>query len=650
MNGKQTIQLQDDYIFRYPVCEANNRRGDRCKSRLDLVKRHLQNLLQIVIPCDGGSEVKIDGFKLMNDRGIIHRLFDQHEEDANQSLCKKPGSSVPDKTLIELEEKDDNSARGEKDNHPCSFQSMKNATLYEPTIEYIERQLESLLDLVDLESSGKPLTVDGFRLKDLSQWVEDSPCDPADMLGYVATRCNCNCVFCYNNGSPPSLALVSPSRSPEEEFKEVQTRLKYFSPGKGRDLFPSLGTCFEAFLHPYFKDVLEGIRKKSDRLIRVSTNGTTLTQELVDYLSAFNPVHLDVALHSSSPLRRQRLMRDKTPETAIKSLSLLRKAGVVYDIVIVPWPDGSLDEMLDDMETTIDYAEENHVRLIQISLPGYSRYFSEKELFNRDYVWEAITGKVRDIRCKTEVPIVTRPAVYEEGLFCNQKNLPEVIGVVKGSPAFYGGLQTGDILKKVGSNLVRNRPQALVLLSILQQSGMESVTIQVLRHGRKLNLSLNLNRFSYPYSKHAGTHLGVVFMGAGLKTGYLETLRELIEEKGAKKILLLTSVLMKPLLEQIIRESLFFGGGDLHIDIRVPPNRFFGGNICMGDLLVVQDYIDYIISYKRSTGIRPELVVIPSSPFHLSGWGRDLTGRVYLDIERQTCIPVEILECQTIYD
>jgi len=47
---------------------------------------------------------------------------------------------------------------------------------------------------------------------------------------------------------------------------------------------------------------------------------------------------------------------------------------------------------------------------------------------------------------------------------------------------------------------------------------------------------------------------------------------------------------------------------------------------------------------------RPDLVVIPSSPFHLSGWGRDLTGRVYLEIERSTGVPVALVECEPIFD
>jgi hypothetical protein len=70
----------------------------------------------------------------------------------------------------------------------------------------------------------------------------------------------------------------------------------------------------------------------------------------------------------------------------------------------------------------------------------------------------------------------------------------------------------------------------------------------------------------------------------------------------------------------------------------------------LGDLLVVQDFIDCIREYLARGNPRPDLVVIPSSPFALGEWKRDLTGRVYLDIERETGIPVELLECEPIYD
>jgi hypothetical protein len=131
---------------------------------------------------------------------------------------------------------------------------------------------------------------------------------------------------------------------------------------------------------------------------------------------------------------------------------------------------------------------------------------------------------------------------------------------------------------------------------------------------------------------------------------YIETLKEVIEARQAKRILFLSSELMQPTFEHCLAESHLFGSSQLEIDIEVPKNNFFGGNIFMGDLLVVQDFIDCINDYITRKGDKPDLVVIPSSPFNLSGWGRDLTGRVYLDIERETRVPVEILPCATIYD
>ena len=638
----KTASSNNDYVFRYPIPEITE--GSGKYTRKDLLKAHLRNILDMVIPCSGDSEVKIDGFKLINNKSLVHRLYDTvpiSEEEDNSSSCEVGGETAG---------KDGKSAGNKGDDAGYSFQCVKNAALYEPTIEYIQKQLESLLDLIDLESRGKVVKIDSFRLKDLSPWVEDTPCDPADMLGYIATRCNCDCVFCYNKGRPPSLALVSPFRSAGEEFREVRTRLKYFFPERGRNLFTSLGTCFEAFIHPHFREVLEEIRKRSKGVIRISTNGTTLTEEMADYLSGFNPLHLDIALHSSSATRRRALMGDRTPEIAIKSLPLLKRAGIVYDIVIVPWPDVPPDEMLDDMEETIAYADKFDVRLVQINLPGYSKYFSEKELFDHDSVWKAITRRAREIRCRYEVPVVVRPTLYEEGLYYEQKNIPEVIGIVKGSPAFYGGLQRGDILLSIGGNIIHTRVQARDLLSILQKSECEFIPLLVVRDGLKLELPLYLNRFSYPSAREIDTHLGIVFMGTGLRVSYLELLRELIEGRGAKNILLLSSPLVKPMLEELIRKSALFQRRDINIEIGVPPNRFLGGNICLGDLLVVQDYIDYIKEYMKLSNVKPDLVVIPSSPFNLSGWGRDLTGRVYLDIERQTGLPVEILECRTIYD
>jgi hypothetical protein len=40
----------------------------------------------------------------------------------------------------------------------------------EPRVELIERLLKSILQVAELEYDGKPVKVDGFRLRDLNQW------------------------------------------------------------------------------------------------------------------------------------------------------------------------------------------------------------------------------------------------------------------------------------------------------------------------------------------------------------------------------------------------------------------------------------------------------------------------------------------------
>jgi len=88
-----------------------------------------------------------------------------------------------------------------------SFQDIKNASLYEPRITYIKDLLESLLTVVDLERDGNLVKVDGFRLKNLKDWRVPSSCDPRRYSATSARRCNAGCLFCYNRGNPPPVAL-----------------------------------------------------------------------------------------------------------------------------------------------------------------------------------------------------------------------------------------------------------------------------------------------------------------------------------------------------------------------------------------------------------------------------------------------------------
>jgi hypothetical protein len=123
-------------------------------------------------------------------------------------------------------------------------------------------------------------------------------------------------------------------------------------------------------------------------------------------------------------------------------------------------------------------------------------------------------------------------------------------------------------------------------------------------------------------------------------------LKTLAKQLKVREILLLTSKLVRPSLVELINSSSLFADEKLQIHIEIPDHHFWGGNIIVGDLLVVSDFITCIEKWVKHHRHRPELVVIPSTPF--SRWGRDLRGKVFLEIERQTGVPVKLLPCAEI--
>ncbi|MFC1869643.1 radical SAM protein [Chloroflexota bacterium] len=617
---------REDYVFHYRLeAEGKGQEPVYHERLLEMLRAQLAHILNLAVPVRGTEEVKLDGFKLLQDKATTHSIFPPDMEGS---------PPTPPESLAS----------------PGSFQNIGNAALYEPRIDFIKRQLESLLSVIDLEKDGKIITPDGFRLKDLKEWQIPSAGDPAEIFGYAASRCNADCVFCYNRGDPPTIPLGNLRRKADEEFEEIRTRLKYFSPRAGLSLFPSQGNLCEVLIHPHIMEILRLLREKTAKVFRIATNGFNLTPDTISALAELQPIYLYLALNSASPERHRRLMRNGNPETAINALPLLREKGIPYAIVIVPWPLDSLTAMLDDLTNTITYCQQYEPHLFQINLPGYSQYFSAKKLFDLDEVWSAIVRQVRKLRETNLSPIVAMPTLYEENLCKERKNLPMVIGLVRNSPAARSKLRLGDRLLEINGLAIATRPQARDILSRLRNSGTKEVNFVIQRDGQKLPVRVNTDDSSYPYSQNIDPHLGIIFLGMGFRVSYIERLKELIDSHRAKHVLFLSSTLVQPIFEQSLKESHLLGDSRLKLEIEVPDNNFFGGNVFMGDLLVVQDFIDHIEKYLSQGKKKPDLIVIPSSPFQLGQWKRDITGRVYLDIERKVGIPVELLELEPIYE
>ncbi|MFO7965594.1 MAG: radical SAM protein [Desulfobacterales bacterium] len=587
--------------FRYPIrrpAEAGLAHPD------DMIASHFRELLDLLIPMSGNRRVMIDGYGLLKDPGTIHPILPDRENSAPEPL-----------------------------------------DLYEPRIGYIRRALESILGLVELESGGRPVRVDGFRLKDPAAWLGPSG-GASDILAHAASRCNVNCRFCYNRGTSP--ALKPKKRDSDEEYREIRRRIEHYVPEGRLAVFPDMASPCEMLAHPCISEILFQLREKTPELFRIATNGAALTEEMLDILSAVKPVRLDISLNSASPGRRKWLMRDKKPETALGAPKRLEQRGIPYSLVIVPWPFPSPEVMLADLTKTLEWADNHRPMFIQISLPGYTRHSLPYAHHFDESVWRKVKRRVQDMRHHMTCPVVLRPGLYEEYDDPEHVDHAALVGVIAGSPLDKAGVCRGDRISGINGIRVKNRRQARSLLTMLHQGDLGKTHLHVLRNAEEVHIPVDLHAWAYPYAPAAATHLGAVFSSSGIPSSWMDHLLQVIERRFAKTILLLTSRLVRPSIVTMIAKSPGLAG--VHFHLWVPENRYFGGNIFMGDLITAEDVIVSVRHFIASEKVTPELVVLPASPFHMSGWGRDLTGRVYLDIERHLGIPVELIPCDPLFD
>src|SRR2546426_8905642 len=114
------------------------------------------------------------------------------------------------------------------------YETVNSILLTEPRIEAIRRELQSLLQLVELESGGEPVAIDGFRLRNTADWA-DYPTSLSDIFWHLSSVCNFSCEFCYEKGNPPDFPIQNVPRMATPE--EIETRLRYYSSSTGTGVF-----------------------------------------------------------------------------------------------------------------------------------------------------------------------------------------------------------------------------------------------------------------------------------------------------------------------------------------------------------------------------------------------------------------------------
>lgn len=545
------------------------------------------------------------------------------------------------------------------------MQDLKSIKRFEPRIDYIAKHLYSVLNMN--KTHGKDnniLSARSFRLKNIKDWLVDSDIeinvrDPyINVLQYLSWECRCSCKFCLHKNDPPfhwTKSLYHWKKS----CAEIETRLNYFDPENAKAIFRSQDyNSYEVLTHPNFMNIIKTLRTKTDGVIGLATNGVMLNNSFIQQLSLYKPLYFMVSLNSANHKIRKKIMGDRKPHSAINSLRILKDNRFLYSVSIVPWHEIPLSDVAD----TICYADENKAYVIRINIGGYSAhhlgYENTKENQTVQKWQKDVIELVQSLRSKIQTPILFQPSLIDKLHFQDYGIEAEIDGVIRNSPAALSGLQYGDKIVQIDDFSIGFKNIAKNILSNYHALGIEEISLKVERNGKLMliNLTENFSRSNavdtYPHfstfriSKYGMDPVypyGIVLQPT-LHPGYFLEIERLIKESGAKNILFLSSQIVAPIFSRLVALTKFFQNKEYNFTIDIPSNScFLKGNIMVGDLLTVEDFINCINNQKEEF----DLVIIPSSPF--GAWQRDISGRPFADIERSVNIPIKLIKNEVIY-
>lgn len=163
--------------------------------------------------------------------------------------------------------------------------------------------------------------------------------------------CNMDCKMCY----------VRISRQEQQQIAPLKTAKQWLELGKrAKDagMLYLLLTGGEPFLHPQFREIMEGLHKMG-LLISINSNGTMIDEQTVAWLKACPPVRINISLYGMSDETYGRLCGNPKGFTqTAKAIQLLKQAGIPVKLNCSLTPDNAA--FLPQM---IAFAKENELQI-----------------------------------------------------------------------------------------------------------------------------------------------------------------------------------------------------------------------------------------------------------------------------------------------
>ena len=163
--------------------------------------------------------------------------------------------------------------------------------------------------------------------------------------------CNMDCKMCYVRLCKQEQEAIGPLATADRWLKLAKT-------AKDAGMLYLLLTGGEPFLHPQFRQIMEGLHEMGF-LVSVNSNGTMISEDTVSWLKTCPPVRINISLYGASNETYGRLCGNPMGFTQVtNAIRLLKEAGISVKLNCSLTPHNAAD-----LPQMVQFAKENELYL-----------------------------------------------------------------------------------------------------------------------------------------------------------------------------------------------------------------------------------------------------------------------------------------------
>ena len=186
----------------------------------------------------------------------------------------------------------------------------------------------------------------------------------------ITSTCNAKCIFCSNEQNPFEIKRYG--FRPLDEIEKVVWSLSNVTGAIHlNESLPGRISEGEALLHPDFFTILRVIRNKFQNEIRITTNGSLLTTEVIEQLKEFKNIEITISFPTINRehWKESFSLNDKDYDIVVSAFDQLKNNDIPVKASVVPMPSWLGWQELED---TFKFLA-SKVPYIHIYAPGYTK-------------------------------------------------------------------------------------------------------------------------------------------------------------------------------------------------------------------------------------------------------------------------------------